>query len=55
MKRILIISNRLPVNINIIGEKVNIEPSVGGLATGMSSVYGKYESKWILSGTWPQE
>lgn len=50
MKRILLISNRLPVNISINDSKLQIKPSVGGLATGMSSVNKFYESKWI---GWP--
>ena len=47
MKRFLIISNRLPVQISISDEKVDVTPSVGGLATGMKSVSNSFNSKWI--------
>ena len=47
MSKIIIVSNRLPLNIKIENDKLNIEPSVGGLATGMRSVHNAYESKWI--------
>ncbi len=50
MKRILLVSNRLPINLSFNENKLKIEPSVGGLATGMSSVQKFYESKWI---GWP--
>ncbi|HKI89674.1 MAG TPA: bifunctional alpha,alpha-trehalose-phosphate synthase (UDP-forming)/trehalose-phosphatase [Draconibacterium sp.] len=47
MKRFLIISNRLPVQISILDEKVDVTPSVGGLATGMMSVSKSFNSIWI--------
>ncbi len=47
MSRFLIISNRLPVQINISDENVQVTPSVGGLATGMMSVSQSFESLWI--------
>ena len=47
MSRIIIVSNRLPLNINIENDELHIQPSVGGLATGMRSVHEAYESKWI--------
>jgi trehalose 6-phosphate synthase/phosphatase len=50
MKRVIIVSNRLPVNITIEGEEVKVEPSVGGLATGMKTVSEKHENLWI---GWP--
>ncbi len=50
MKRVIIVSNRLPVNISIENDKINVEPSVGGLATGMKSVSESYDSLWI---GWP--
>lgn len=51
MNRLIIASNRLPVTINIDeNDKVDITPSVGGLATGMKSIYKDYESKWF---GWP--
>lgn len=47
MKRFLIISNRLPVQIAISDEKIDVTPSVGGLATGMQSVSKSFKSSWI--------
>lgn len=50
MNRIHIVSNRLPVSINVEDDKIELIPSVGGLATGMRSVYKEYNGKWI---GWP--
>jgi trehalose 6-phosphate synthase/phosphatase len=47
MSKIIIVSNRLPLNIKIENDQLDIQPSVGGLATGMKSVHKAYESKWI--------
>ena len=53
MSKIIIVSNRLPLNITIEKEQLDIQPSVGGLATGMKSVHNAYDSKWIgWTGTW---
>ncbi|MBD3377421.1 bifunctional alpha,alpha-trehalose-phosphate synthase (UDP-forming)/trehalose-phosphatase [candidate division KSB1 bacterium] len=49
-KRLVIISNRLPLSINKRKGKLSYQPSSGGLATGMSSFYQKYDSLWI---GWP--
>jgi trehalose 6-phosphate synthase/phosphatase len=50
MERLIIASNRLPLNIQAKKEDIQVIPSVGGLATGMKSVYKKYQSKWF---GWP--
>ncbi|MCW4017214.1 MAG: bifunctional alpha,alpha-trehalose-phosphate synthase (UDP-forming)/trehalose-phosphatase [Candidatus Bathyarchaeota archaeon] len=50
MSRLLIISNRLPVNISKEKGQLRIERSVGGLATGIGSVYKSQESLWV---GWP--
>lgn len=50
MNRIHIVSNRLPVSINVENDQIELIPSVGGLATGMRSVYKEYNGKWI---GWP--
>ena len=47
MKRLLIVSNRLPVTIERRKSGMNFRPSVGGLATGLSAFYQKYDSLWI--------
>lgn len=51
MSKLIIVSNRLPFKINF--DKQNnpeLIPSVGGLATGMKSIYKDYESLWF---GWP--
>lgn len=47
MSKILIVSNRLPVNLTIDNNQVIAKPSVGGLATGMKSIYKSYDGSWI--------
>ena len=50
MDRLLIVSNRLPVTVVRRKGKIYLQPSVGGLATGLSSVLRKYNTLWI---GWP--
>lgn len=45
--RLVIVSNRLPVNVSKRNSKIEVTASVGGLATGMKSFYKSYESLWI--------
>ncbi|WP_350288148.1 bifunctional alpha,alpha-trehalose-phosphate synthase (UDP-forming)/trehalose-phosphatase [uncultured Croceitalea sp.] len=47
MSKTIIISNRLPVQLQINDESLFAKPSVGGLATGMKSVHSGGESLWI--------
>jgi len=47
MRKIHIISNRLPFSINKEKDDFQLTPSVGGLATGMRSIYKEYEGSWI--------
>ncbi len=48
VKKIHIISNRLPYSIKHNDEGLyRLEPSVGGLATGMASIYKQYGGKWM--------
>lgn len=47
MAKTIIISNRLPVQLQISEGSINAIPSVGGLATGMKSVHKGGESLWI--------
>ena len=47
MNRFLIISNRLPVKIDVLDDDIDVKPSVGGLATGMKSVSRFFNSLWI--------
>ncbi len=47
MAKTIIISNRLPVQLQIHNGSIKAEPSVGGLATGMKSVHSGGDSLWI--------
>lgn len=48
MKKLHIVSNRLPYSIDFNeDEEPSLIPSVGGLATGMNSIYKKYNGSWI--------
>lgn len=50
MEKLLIISNRLPINILRRKERISYSPSSGGLATGLASFYKSCNSLWI---GWP--
>ena len=47
MSKTIIISNRLPVKLQIEEGSISAEPSVGGLATGLKSVHSTGNSLWI--------
>lgn len=47
MSKTIIISNRLPVQLQIHNGSITAVPSVGGLATGMKSVHSGSDSLWI--------
>lgn len=50
MKNTIIVSNRLPIEVKIEDDELNMTPSVGGLTTGLSSIHPKKHSLWI---GWP--
>ncbi len=50
IKRLLIVSNRLPITIIQKGSEYRAQDSVGGLATGLGSICTKRDSLWI---GWP--
>jgi len=50
MQRMLIVSNRLPFTIQERKGELHVEPSVGGLATGLRSWHKSQDSIWI---GWP--
>jgi trehalose 6-phosphate synthase/phosphatase len=41
MSRIIIVSNRLPVKISKSGDDISFQPSEGGLASGLGTIYNK--------------
>ena len=47
MTRTLILSNRLPLSVSWEGEGVKVQPSSGGLATGLAPIHERGESLWI--------
>jgi len=47
MSKTIIISNRLPLQINLEDEHLEVTPSVGGLATGLKSFHKDGDSIWI--------
>jgi len=47
---VIIVSNRLPVNIQKTDAGIAYHPSAGGVATGLSSLRGEFEALWI---GWP--
>lgn len=47
MSKTIIVSNRLPVQIQLTSNEISVKPSVGGLATGMKSVHSGSDSLWI--------
>ncbi|MGA1822344.1 MAG: bifunctional alpha,alpha-trehalose-phosphate synthase (UDP-forming)/trehalose-phosphatase [Thermoplasmatota archaeon] len=50
MKRMILVSNRLPIVIEKKGNEYEYRPSIGGLATALASFYEEYESLWV---GWP--
>jgi len=50
MAELIIISNRLPVSVRKSGNDIEVYPSAGGLATGLSSYTKRRGTKWI---GWP--
>lgn len=49
-KRIVVVSNRLPVTVQVEGNQIDFVQSPGGLATGLSSLRGQIPMVWI---GWP--
>ncbi len=47
MNRIIFVSNRLPITINKGKEGLEFKPSIGGLATGLTSVHNADNSLWV--------
>lgn len=47
MRKIIIVSNRLPTTVQKRKKDISFQPSMGGLATGLGSIYKKYDGVWI--------
>jgi trehalose 6-phosphate synthase/phosphatase len=50
MKKLFIVSNRLPITVSKRDGSLKLQSSVGGLATGLDSFHKSYKSLWI---GWP--
>ncbi len=50
MNRLLIVSNRLPYTVIKKHGKFTLQPSSGGLVSGLGSIYAQFESLWV---GWP--
>ncbi|MFH1328225.1 MAG: trehalose-6-phosphate synthase, partial [Candidatus Bathyarchaeota archaeon] len=49
-RKIIMVSNRLPVRADMRENHLYLRSTAGGLATGLGSVHQKYKSSWI---GWP--
>jgi len=47
MGKTIIVSNRLPLQVSLRNEEIEVEQSVGGLATGLKSIHDEGNSIWI--------
>lgn len=47
MNKTLIVSNRLPLQVSILKDEIEVTPSVGGLATGLKTVHKEGNGIWI--------
>lgn len=52
MNRLLIASNRLPITARVEGNEISLDPSTGGLVTGLRGPHERSEGLWI---GWPGE
>jgi trehalose 6-phosphate synthase/phosphatase len=50
MRQVIIVSNRLPISVSKKDGHLSFSPSVGGLATGLSSYVNRRKNQWI---GWP--
>ncbi|HWZ90077.1 MAG TPA: bifunctional alpha,alpha-trehalose-phosphate synthase (UDP-forming)/trehalose-phosphatase [Polyangiaceae bacterium] len=50
MSRLILVANRLPVSVDLSGGQVKIQPSNGGLATGMRGLAKAEQTSWV---GWP--
>ena len=47
MNKTIIVSNRLPLQIKIRNNELDVTPSIGGLATGMKSIHAEGNGIWV--------
>src|SRR5437899_5155520 len=49
---LLLVSNRLPINLRRIGNRLDVQPNPGGVAAGLAAFYREYKARWF---GWPGE
>ena len=55
MSRLILVANRLPVSLDLSDDQVRIQPSSGGLATGMRGLSKAEQTSWVgWPGAMPQ-
>src|SRR5574341_1304627 len=47
-RRLVFVSNRLPFNVSVEGDRVDFEPSTGGLVTGLASFREAHKKASLL-------
>src|SRR4051794_22912548 len=50
MSRLILVANRLPVSLDLSDGQVKVQPSAGGLATGMRGLGKQEQTSWV---GWP--
>lgn len=46
-KRIILASNRLPVNVTEDNGKLQVNRSIGGVATALDAIFRRYDTRWV--------
>ncbi len=49
---LLLVSNRLPISLRRIGNRLDVQPNPGGVAAGLAAFYREYKARWF---GWPGE
>src|SRR3989442_6999652 len=49
---LLLVSNRLPVSLRRIGNRLDVQPNPGGVAAGLAAFYREDKARWF---GWPGE
>src|SRR5436853_7329470 len=47
---LLLVSNRLPISLRRIGNRLDVQPNPGGVAAGLAAFYREYNARWF---GWP--
>ena len=47
---LLLVSNRLPISLRRIGNRLDVQPNPGGVAAGLAAFYREYKARWF---GWP--